>query len=157
VGLEPVAAPYDGKVFIADTSAWAHSDHPRIQAEWLGAIPRGQIATTPIVAFEVLRSARNGDEFDAKAADLADLRDVPITRSVTNAAIRAFRELAHRQPLFHRSVTNEDLLIAAAAQDAFRVDVDALGIVSGRRLTPDGSAQDRHRDERRPSHRHRYH
>jgi predicted nucleic acid-binding protein len=148
VGLEPVAAPYDGKVFIADTSAWAHSDHPRIQAEWLGAIPRGQIATTPIVAFEVLRSARNGDEFDAKAADLADLRDVPITRSVTNAAIRAFRELAHRQPLFHRSVTNEDLLIAAAAQDAavgvlhYDADFDTLATVlefESRWIAPAGS------------------
>jgi predicted nucleic acid-binding protein len=113
-----------------------------------GRNPRGQIATTPIVAFEVLRSARNGDEFDAKAADLADLRDVPITRSVTNAAIRAFRELAHRQPLFHRSVTNEDLLIAAAAQDAavgvlhYDADFDTLATVlefESRWIAPAGS------------------
>jgi predicted nucleic acid-binding protein len=148
VGLEPVAAPYDGKVFIADTSAWAHSDHPQVRAEWDAAIPNGQIATTPIVAIEVLRSARNGTEFDTAEAQLAELRDVAMTRSVTTAALRAFRELAHRQPLFHRSVTNEDLLIAAAAQDAavgvlhYDADFDTLATVlsfESRWIAPAGS------------------
>jgi predicted nucleic acid-binding protein len=118
VGLEPVEAPYGGKIFIADTSAWARVEHPRVLAEWTAALSGGQIATTPIVALEILHSARDGNDFDDRAADLAQLRDVPISRSVTNAALGAFRELAHRRPLFHRSVTNEDLLIATAAQDA---------------------------------------
>jgi len=148
VGLEQVVTPYGGKVFIADTSAWAHSDHPHVLSEWMAAIPTGQIATTPIVEIEVLRSTRDGDGFDAKAANLAELRNVPITRSVTNAALRAFRELAHRQPLFHRSVTNEDLLIAAAAQDAavgvlhYDADFDTLATVldfESRWIAPAGS------------------
>jgi predicted nucleic acid-binding protein len=148
VGLEPVAAPYDGKVFIGDTSAWARSVHPRVRTEWAAAVSNGQIATTPMVAIEILRSARDGQDFDDRAEDLAALRDVPITRSVTNAAIQAFRELAHRQPLLHRSVTNEDLLIAAAAQDAavgvlhYDADFDRLATVlefKSRWIAPAGS------------------
>jgi predicted nucleic acid-binding protein len=88
VGLEPVDAPYGGNVFIADTSAWAHADHPRVRADWAAALPNGQLATTPVVAIEILRSARDGDDFDLRAADLARLRDIPITRSVTNAAFK---------------------------------------------------------------------
>jgi predicted nucleic acid-binding protein len=148
VGLEPVAAPYDGKVFIADTSAWAHNHRPRVRAEWTAAIRNGQIATTPMVMVELLRSTRNGDAFDATEAELAELHDVPMTRSVTNAALQAFRQLAHRQPLLHRSVTNEDLLIAAAAQDAavgvlhYDADFDTLATVlefESRWIAPAGS------------------
>jgi len=148
VGLEPVALPYGGNVFIADTSAWAHAEKPQVRVDWAAATRNGQIATTAIVAVEVLRSARNGSEFDVKAADLEALRDVPFTRSVTNAALRAFRELAHRQPLLHRSVTNEDLLIAAAAQDAavgvlhYDADFDTLATVldfESRWIAPAGS------------------
>ena len=148
MGLEPVAAPYGGRVFIADTSAWTRGHHPRVHSELMAALRNGQIATTPMMAIEVLRSARDGDEFDATAADLAVLRDVPITRSVTNAALRAFRELAHRHPLFHRTVTNEDLLIAAAAEDAavgvlhYDADFDTLATVlsfESRWIAPAGS------------------
>ena len=148
MGLEPVAAPYGGKVFIADTSAWSRWRHPRVHSELMAAMENSQIATTPMVAIEVLRSARDGVEFDMTAAELAELRDVPISRSVTNAALLAFRELAHRQPLFHRSVTNEDLLIAAAAQDAsigvlhYDADFDTLATVlsfESRWIAPAGS------------------
>jgi predicted nucleic acid-binding protein len=49
---------------------------------------------------------------------LAVLRDIPIPRSVTNAALSALRDFAHSRPLHHRSIKLPDLLIAAAAQDA---------------------------------------
>jgi predicted nucleic acid-binding protein len=42
---------------------------------------------------------------------------------VTSSAFVAYRELAHRQPLFHRSVKVPDLLVAAAAAD---VGIDVL-------------------------------
>jgi predicted nucleic acid-binding protein len=77
----------------------------------------GQIATCPIVKIELLYSARDGSELDAVDSILGQLRDVPVTRSVTNLALGAFRRLAHRQPLDQRSVELSDLLIAAAAQD----------------------------------------
>lgn len=85
---------------------------------WRKALSARQIVTCPIVTLELLRSARDGAEFDAKSETLDTLRDIAITRSVTNAALAAYRELAHRHPLFHRSVKLPDLLIAAAAADA---------------------------------------
>ena len=36
---------------------------------------------------------------------------------MTNAALAAYRELAHRQPQYQRNVRLFDLLIAAAAKD----------------------------------------
>ena len=115
--------PYGGGTFIADTSAWAHARHPRVRSQFASALRGGQIATSPIVTMELLYSTQDGAGFDELAATLAQLRDVATTRSVTNAALRAQRELAHARPLFHRSVKLPDLLTAAAAADA------ALGIL----------------------------
>lgn len=77
-----------------------------------------QIATSPIVKLELLYAAQGGAAFDRLDADLGVLRDVAVNRSITNAALAAFRSLAHRQPRYQRSVKLPDLLIAAAAQDA---------------------------------------
>lgn len=112
------SAPFGGETLIADTSAWAHAAHPRVTRRFTAALRNGQIATSPIVKLELLYSARDAESFDRLGADFAQLRDVPITRSVTNAAERALRALAHRRPPQHRGVSLPDLLIAAAAQDA---------------------------------------
>jgi hypothetical protein len=109
--------PYDGRIYIADASAWAKASHPKVREEWTGAMRRLQIATCPIVRLEMLYSARNGEDFDRLDTLLGALRDVPVTRSVTNAAIAGYRALAHRRPLYHRPIKFGDLLIAAAAQD----------------------------------------
>lgn len=109
----------------------------------------GQIATCPIVTLELLYSTQAGAAFDGLAGRLAQLRDIAITRSVTNAAQHGFRRLAHIHPLFHRSVKLPELLIAAAAQDAaagvlhFDEDFDTLATVlsfESRWITPRGSA-----------------
>jgi predicted nucleic acid-binding protein len=129
--------PFGGGAFIADTSAWQLARHVAVAAEWSAAVRAGQIATTPIVRLELLQSTRDGAEFDAWTERLAELRDIPITRSVTNAAERAYRDLAHVHPLFHRSVKLPDLLVAAAAQDAavgvlhYDKDFDTLATVLG--------------------------
>lgn len=115
--------PYDGRIFIADTSAWARAHAESVRAQWLAALRNGQIATCPIVNVELLLSTRNGPDYDRVAADLAELTDIPITRAVTSAALSEQRRLAHVQPLFQRSVKLPDLLIAAAAQEA------ALGVL----------------------------
>jgi predicted nucleic acid-binding protein len=112
------STPYDGETLIADKSAWAHAGNPRVNAQFTAALRYGQIATSPVVKLELLYSARDAESFDRLAADLAQLRDVPITRSVTNAAERALRGFAHRRPAQHRSVSLPDLLIAATAEDA---------------------------------------
>lgn len=112
---EPVA--YDGRIYIADSSAWSNAAHPAVSSEWAAALRNRQIATCPIVKLEMLYSARDGSDVDRLDAMLGALRDVPITRSVTNAALAALRQLAHVQPLYHRSAKLPDLLIAAAAQD----------------------------------------
>lgn len=111
----PVA--YDGRVYIADNSAWSNAAHPVVREPWAAALRNRQIVTCPIVKLEMLYSARNGSDYDQLDAILGALRDVPITRSVTNAALAALRRLAHVQPLYQRSVQFPDLLIAAAAQD----------------------------------------
>jgi len=114
----PTAPAYDGRTYIADASGWAKASHPKVRGDWAAALRQRQIATCPIVKLELLFSARDGDEYDRLDAMLSVLRDVPITRSTTNAALAAMRTLAHRQPLFQRSVKLPDLLIAAAAVDA---------------------------------------
>jgi PIN domain. len=120
----------------------------QVLSRWETALERGQLATCPIVNLEVLYTAQNGTAYDRLAANLAQLRDVPITRSVTNAALRAQRELAQLRPLFHRSVKLSDLLIAAAAQDAaigvlhYDEDYDTLaGVLNfeSRWIAPRGS------------------
>jgi predicted nucleic acid-binding protein len=111
-------APFGGGIFIADTSAWARAKNPPVRAQWTAAIEAGVIATTAPVRFELLLSATDGAEFEALDEALAKLRDIPISRSVTNAAMHALRRLAHARPPVHRGVRVPDLLIAAAAQDA---------------------------------------
>jgi predicted nucleic acid-binding protein len=101
-----------------------------------------------MVMFELLYTVRTGAEFDALAADLDELREIPITRSVTAAARQALRELAARQPLLHRSVKVPDLLTAVAAQEAavgvlhYDRDFDVLATVldfESRWIVPPGS------------------
>ena len=110
--------PFGGGTFIADTSAWARAGHARLADAWSSAVFNGQVATCPIVNLELLYTVRSGEDFDERAGELAQLRNVPVTRSVTNAAQHAYRELAHMQPAYQRSVSMADLLIAACAQDA---------------------------------------
>ena len=99
------------------------------------ALRRGQIATCEIVAFELLFSERDGEGFDRRAASLDRLVQAPVTPAVLAFAREAFRELAHRHPLFHRSVTVPDLVIASAAAAAdlgvlhYDADFDTLAEV----------------------------
>ena len=128
---------YGGDVLLADTSAWTHARHSSVCEEWAAALANDQIATCPIVQLEILLSARDGDAFDAVADDLAQLRSIPVTRSVTNAARQAMRKLAHVHAGYHRSAKIPGLLVAACAQDAavavlhYDEDFDRLATVLG--------------------------
>ena len=110
------AQPGEG-VFVADKSAWARSRMPGVAQLWEQAIVAGRIATSPIVKMELLYSARDAQGFEELEALLRPLVDIPVTRSVTDAAIGAMRALARLRPLHHR-VPPPDALVAAAAQEA---------------------------------------
>ena len=130
-----MASPFGGGVFIVDASAWSRASAPAVAGDVAAALAAGQLATCAVSSLEVLHSARDGGDFDLRQAQLSALRDIAITRSVTQAALAAYRELAQRQPLFHRSVKLPDLLIAAAAADAgvgvlhYDADFDTLATV----------------------------
>jgi predicted nucleic acid-binding protein len=109
--------PFDGSVYLADTSAWGRSGQVEVRTEWLGALRSNQIATCPIVMLELLYAARNQADFDTVDERLRALRDIPVTRSVTQAAITALRDLAGTGSGRHRVVA-ADALIAACAQEA---------------------------------------
>jgi predicted nucleic acid-binding protein len=119
VAQEP---PFEGRVVIADTSAWARASHPLARAPWAAALRGRQIATCSIVTLELVYSARNAQELAIVEAEQALLRDIPVATSAQRAAIAALRELATHGPGQHR-VPLADALIAAAAQD---VGVDVL-------------------------------
>lgn len=138
--------PWDGSVYLADTSAWARSH--TVAADWQAALRNGQIAISDMVTLELLFSARDGADFDRRAGELAALRQVAVTPDVLATARSAFRTLAHRHPLFHRSVTLPDLVTAAAAASAgigvlhYDADYDTLATVlpfESRWLAPRGS------------------
>lgn len=124
------------------------ASRPRTRRHWAEALVSGQIATCPVVKIELLYGARSDAEFDEATALLAELRDIPITRSVTNAALHALDRLAHERPPNHRAAPLPDLLIAAAAQDAgigvlhYDAHFDALATVlafESRWIAPRGS------------------
>jgi predicted nucleic acid-binding protein len=113
-------APYGGRRLIADASAWSAIHRAtllgNVPPEWGHAIAADQILTSPIVKIETLHSTRNLAEFDAWNERLSLLREVPLTQPACVAAIAALRELAGKNPGYHR-VGLGDALIAASAAD----------------------------------------
>lgn len=109
--------PFEGKVLIADTSAWARASHPLVRDLWAAALRARQIATCSIVTLELLYSARDMRELTIVETEQALLRDVPVATSAQRAASGALRDLASDGPGQHR-VPLADALIAAAAQGA---------------------------------------
>jgi predicted nucleic acid-binding protein len=137
---------WGGKTFVADTSAWARA--ARVERDWTTGLRGGQVATCEMVAFELLFSTRDAAEFDRRAESLDRLPQAPVTPDTLVLAREAFRRLAHRQPLFHRSVGVADLVTAAAAAAAglgvlhYDADFDTLADVlpfESRWLAPRGS------------------
>jgi predicted nucleic acid-binding protein len=105
------------RVFLADTSAWARADDPVVSPTWASALGGDRIVTTPIVVLELLYSTRDSAELEEEESRLANLRSIPLTQSVAQAARGAMRELSNVQPRYHR-IPPTYFLIAAAAQDA---------------------------------------
>jgi predicted nucleic acid-binding protein len=107
-----VSPSYDGHIYLFDTSVWEHTEHPLIASDWAAALGNDQLAVSPVVAFEVLYTARNQADFEVLEGELDALRQVPLTRGVVRDARDALHALSatnrHRMPF-------QDALIAASA------------------------------------------
>lgn len=108
--------PFDGRLYVADTSAWTRRRHPLIRDELGASIVSGQILGTPIVAMELVFDARDATQVAALEERYSALREAQLDRGVVDAARTAQRELAAIGPLHHR-VPIADVLIAAAAAE----------------------------------------
>ncbi len=112
-----MALSWSGGPWVADTSAWARASHPEASSNWKAAASAGDLVGCPVVTLELLYDAPDRDRVEAVAAALAGLRQAPITRSVTDAAIGAVRALADRGSAGSHRVRVPDALIAAAAAE----------------------------------------
>lgn len=109
----PNAEPYGyGERLVFDTSAWNRQQHPAIAPRWNATADAELFTVCPVVALELLASARNEEKFLALHRTLSSLPSAPVTRSAGNAAIGASRDLRGE-----RRLPAADYLIAAAAAE----------------------------------------
>jgi predicted nucleic acid-binding protein len=136
-------------VQLADTSAWvARERSPSASENFSTRLDDGLMGTCSMVAFELLRSARNGSDFDDMQEELDALRLYPIGQPQWQRALQVYRELAYQGGAHHRSVGHADLLIAAAAEAAevellhYDEDFERIAAITGQRtrwILPRGS------------------
>jgi predicted nucleic acid-binding protein len=107
----PPAKPYgSGGLLVFDTSAWNRQRDPVVLPRWLATAEADLFAVCPVVALELLASARNEQNFATLKRTLMALPAAPVTRSAGAAALGASRDL-HGE----RRIPAADYLIAAAA------------------------------------------
>ncbi|MEY2513897.1 MAG: hypothetical protein QOJ89_1255 [bacterium] len=113
---------WQGGPWVADTSAWARASAPEVAPQWMAAARAGELVASPIVTLELLFDARDGDNVERVATALIALRQAPVTRTVTDAAISAVRDLArHGSAGAHRVRVPDALVAASAAECGFGV------------------------------------
>lgn len=108
---------WNGGPWVADTSAWARASTPEVASQWLEAAHAGDLVACPIVTLELLFDARDAGAVERVATALSALRQAPVTRTVTDAAIRAVRDLAAQGSAGAHRVRVPDALVAAAAAE----------------------------------------
>jgi predicted nucleic acid-binding protein len=101
-----------GVPLVIDTSAWNRQRDPRVLARWHATNDADLFVSCPVAVLEILTATRNEGEFAAADAAFAAIPQVPITASITRAALGAARGLkgSRRLPV-------ADYLIAAAAAE----------------------------------------
>lgn len=131
------AEPYgSGGLVVFDTSAWNRQRADEyVSARWRATLAAEAMTVCPVVALELLASARDETAFRRLDAALAALPQAPVTRSACATALAASRELGAR-----RRLPAADYLIAAAAAERggavlhydrhFEVLCEALGTES---------------------------
>jgi predicted nucleic acid-binding protein len=102
---------------LADTSAWTSSYRdPAVARQFQSDLQRRTIATCDAVRAELLRGARDYDDFVALREELDALRTAAIGPRVWRRAFDVYERFAQQGPLHHRRVPFTDLLVAAAAE-----------------------------------------
>jgi predicted nucleic acid-binding protein len=112
-----VALTWAGGPWVVDTSAWARAAAPEVSPRWKEAAEHDDLIGNPVVTLELLYDARDRDQVEALAGALAGMRQAPITRAVTDAAIGAIRDLAARGSAGAHRLRVPDALVAAAAAE----------------------------------------
>jgi len=109
----PNAEPYgSGLPLVFDTSAWNRQQDPRVVSRWVATAQAELLTSCPVVALELLASARDEQKFASLDRTLAALPGAPVTRAVGAAAIAASRALRGK-----RRLPAADYLIAASASE----------------------------------------
>jgi predicted nucleic acid-binding protein len=101
-----------GGMLVFDTSAWTRQREPLVLPRWLASARDNLLAVCPVVALELLASARDEDAFIDLDRTLAALPPAPVTRRTGVAALGASRELRG-----DRRIPAADYLIAAASAE----------------------------------------
>lgn len=101
---------------LADTSAWIRAWRPDGEASrgFLAAVADGDIATCPMVQFELLQGARNHAHFAELREALAGAPAAPMREAEWVRALDVFGLMVRQDGL--PAVGHADLLIAAAAE-----------------------------------------
>lgn len=102
---------------IADTCVWAKLRRapPDLAQDFVAAGHAGLILSSTVVRMEFLHGAYSGAEFDEREVLFSQLRELPITRTVCDAAIGALRDLRDTGMPGYWKVGMPDALIAATA------------------------------------------
>ncbi|HWO15708.1 MAG TPA: PIN domain-containing protein [Solirubrobacterales bacterium] len=101
---------------LADTSAWARISQARVAGLIADANDAGALLMTGPLAIELLRVARNGNEFRRLRRLYGSLDFIPLSEAISRRARDVLAGLAERG--WHRGPSVTDLLIAAAAERA---------------------------------------
>lgn len=124
---------------LADTSAWIVSRRADtgLREDFDERVLRLAIAMCDMVRFELLKSARNGEEMTRLSRRFDALPNLRMEVQVWTRALWVYQQLANQGGAHHRSVGYSDLLIAATAELAeipvlhYDEDFDRIAEITG--------------------------
>jgi predicted nucleic acid-binding protein len=125
----PDAHRFSSVPLIADTCVWSKLRRAPddLAQDFEAAGAAGLILSSPVVRMEWLHDARDQAEFTERDALFSQLRELPVTEVVCDAAIGALRDLLETGLPRYWRVGLPDALIAATAQEA------SVNVLSGNR------------------------
>jgi predicted nucleic acid-binding protein len=99
---------------LVDTSTWGRRAQTAVRDALVEAIDANRVVMVQPVKLELLRSARDPDEWRALAFEYGTLEQVSLTDDIARRAVVVQGSLARRG--HHRAPSPVDLLAAAAAE-----------------------------------------
>ncbi|HKT02882.1 MAG TPA: PIN domain nuclease [Rugosimonospora sp.] len=100
--------------YLVDKSAWEQLRYPAARASFARLAQQGAIATCPVIAAEMLFSARNHERLQMRRRQLETLVWLESNEHAAERMLGVQQDLAKRGQ--HRSVGVVDLLVAATAE-----------------------------------------